>query len=455
MAEKTLKTRILLRYADIDAWKASPTVLKKGEVAIVTVPTEDTSGASQHRPAVLMKVGDGEHTFNDLPWVQGIAADVYSWAKAATKPTYQASEITGLSDFISGEIEDTNTTYRITKVSEYQYKLESKEVDGDWTQVSLIDLPNDTDEINALKTLVGATPVATQITAAIAAIANSDAAVANQFVTAVKQANGVVTIERAALTEADIPNLSISKVTDLQGALNAKQDTLVFESPYDAETNKVATKADITAAVGGLSGAMHFRGVQAQLPADTAGYASGDVILVGNKEYVCDGTAWHELGDETIYAVKGNIVNADIAAGAAIEQSKIANLTTDLAAKLDSTVAASTYVAKNGTDRLMTAAEGTKLQGIADGAQVNVIEEIRVNGTKVEPTGKAVNVTVPQGALASKNQVAEGDLEAGLASKINGKVDDSALAAIAKTGNVNDLVQTAGDVLILDCGGAE
>ena len=103
----------------------------------------------------------------------------------------------------------------------------------------------------------------------------------------------------------------------------------------------------------------------------------------------------------------------------------------------------------------MTAAEGTKLQGIADGAQVNVIEEIRVNGTKVEPTGKAVNVTVPQGALASKNQVAEGDLEAGLASKINGKVDDSTLAAIAKTGNVNDLVQTASDVLILDCGGAE
>ena len=455
MAEKTLKTRILLRCADIDTWKASSTILKKGEVAIVTVPSEDQSGASQHRPAVLMKVGDGVTGFNDLPWVQGIAADVYSWAKAATKPTYQASEIAGLSDFISGEIEDTNTTYRITKVDEYQYKLESKEVDGDWTQVSLIDLPNDTAAIEALEALVGETPVAAQITAAIAAIANSDAAVANQFVTSVKQANGVVTIERAALTEADIPSISISKVTGLQGALNAKQDSLVFESPYDAETNKVATKADITAAVGSLSGAMHFEGVQAQVPEDPAGYESGDVILVGNKEYVFDGTEWHELGDETIYAVKGSIVNADISADAAIDQSKIANLATDLAAKLDSTVAASTYVAKNGTDRLMTAAEGTKLQGIAAGAQVNVIEEIQVNGTKVEPTGKVVNVTVPQGALASKNQVAEGDLEAGLASKINGKADDSALATIAKTGNVNDLVQTAGDVLVLDCGGAE
>lgn len=455
MAEKTLKTRILLRYADIDAWKASPTVLKKGEVAIVTVPNEDASGASQHRPAVLMKVGDGENTFDALPWVQGIAADVYSWAKAATKPTYQANEIEGLSDYISSEIKDTNTTYRISKVSEYQYKLESKEIDGDWAEVSLIDLPDDTEAIAALNALVGETPVATQITAAIAAIANSDAAVANQFVTAVKQENGIVTIERAALTEADIPTLSISKVTGLQNALNAKQDTLVFESPYDAETNKVATKADITAAVGSLAGAMHFEGVKDQVPENNSGYESGDVILVGNKEYVFDGSVWHELGDETIYAVKGNIVNADIAAGAAIDQSKIANLTTDLAAKLDSTIAESTYVKQNGTDRLMTAEEGTKLQGIAEGAQVNVIEEIQVNGEKVEPSGKVVNVAIPQGALASKDQVAEGDLESSLASKINGKVDDSALAAIAKTGSVNDLVQSPEDVLILDCGGAE
>ncbi|MFR9255769.1 MAG: hypothetical protein ACLVJ6_09870 [Merdibacter sp.] len=56
------------------------------------------------------------------------------------------------------------------------------------------------------------------------------------------------------------------------------------------------------------------------------------------------------------------------------------------------------------------------------------------------------------GALANKSEVAESDLAAALASKINGKVDDSALAAIAKTGNINDLVQTSGDVLVLNCG---
>lgn len=483
MAEKTLKTRILLRCADIDSWKASSTVLKKGEVAIVTVPSEDVSGASQHRPAVLMKVGDGVNTFNDLPWVQGIAADVYSWAKAATKPTYQASEIAGLSDFISGEIEDTNTTYRITKVSEYQYKLESKEVDGDWTQVSLIDLPNDTDEINALKALVGETPVATQITAAVAAIANSDAAVANQFVTAVKQANGVVTIERAALTEANIPNLSISKVTGLQGALNAKQDTLVFESPYDAETNKVATKADITAAVGGLSGAMHFRGVQAQLPADTTGYASGDVILVGNKEYVCDGTAWHELGDETIYAVKGSIVNADIAAGAAIDQSKIAGLTAALAGKVN-TGDIGTMAAEDADDYILkTAAPG--YDDILTQASAALSYETKTDAASKLSTAKAytdseigaltlATVTAGTGNIistisqtdgkvsATTRALTEADIPALAISKItnlqttlDAKINSSAVSTIGKTGNINDVIQTSGDVLILNCGGAE
>lgn len=51
------------------------------------------------------------------------------------------------------------------------------------------------------------------------------------------------------------------------------------------------------------------------------------------------------------------------------------------------------YVAKNGTDRLMTADEGTKLAGIAAGAQANVIETVKVGGTALEITEKAVDIT--------------------------------------------------------------
>lgn len=42
-----------------------------------------------------------------------------------------------------------------------------------------------------------------------------------------------------------------------------------------------------------------------------------------------------------------------------------------------------------------TSAEKQKLSGIANGAQVNVIESVKVNGTKLTPSSKAVDVTVP------------------------------------------------------------
>ena len=47
------------------------------------------------------------------------------------------------------------------------------------------------------------------------------------------------------------------------------------------------------------------------------------------------------------------------------------------------------------TDNNYTSAEKTKLSGVDTGAQVNVIETVKVNNTALTPTSKAVNVTVP------------------------------------------------------------
>lgn len=51
--------------------------------------------------------------------------------------------------------------------------------------------------------------------------------------------------------------------------------------------------------------------------------------------------------------------------------------------------------------RLMTDAEGTKLEGIAAGAQVNVIEKIKLNGEEVTPVDKLVDL----GSLATTEEV--------------------------------------------------
>ena len=74
-----LKTRIQLKYDTLANWNASTFILKKGEVAIATIETDDP--AQTHLQPIMFKVGDGTKTFSQLGWVSAKAADVYSWAK--------------------------------------------------------------------------------------------------------------------------------------------------------------------------------------------------------------------------------------------------------------------------------------------------------------------------------------------------------------------------------------
>lgn len=82
----------------------------------------------------------------------------------------------------------------------------------------------------------------------------------------------------------------------------AKKDVAAGVS---AEEQGLVTGAQVQAAIAGISGSMHFRGVFDSLTAVTDPVA-GDVAIVGVKEYVYGGEPadWHELGDETIYALK-------------------------------------------------------------------------------------------------------------------------------------------------------
>lgn len=73
----------------------------------------------------------------------------------------------------------------------------------------------------------------------------------------------------------------------------------------------------------------------------------------------------------------------------------------------------------------------TKVKALEDvGSQANVIETVKVNGVALSVVDKAVDVTVPTGALASKDKVAEDDLATTLSTKINGKAEQTALDAL-------------------------
>lgn len=191
MATKTLNTRILLRYDSYDNWLTSTIVLKQGEAAICSVPSGKTVDGVATPPAVLLKVGDGVHTFKDLPWLQAVSSDIYAWAKSPNKPSYTYEEIEGLDDHISTVAVDTDTQFTLIKGDDdYTYKLMSraKGAENYTTEVATLTIPNPTSDINALKALVGDVAVATQISNAIAALKLSDTYEAKGAAAAVKTA---------------------------------------------------------------------------------------------------------------------------------------------------------------------------------------------------------------------------------------------------------------------------
>lgn len=257
MAEKILNARLQLKYDQYSNWQNSSLILKKGEIAIATIPQGTTADGVVKPPAVVAKVGDGSSTFAQLPWLQGPASDVHDWAKAANKPAYTADEISGLADYIAGEIEDTDTQYKIVPVADstYKFNLMAKGLkDADYTMVSEIDLSAVGSRLDGLETKVGEKAVSEQISDNNASLAFAGVtAAAGQVVKSVSQANGVVSAELKTLAAEDIPELAQSKITGLKDALNSKQDNLTFDGDYNAATNKVATVSTVSGAIGNLN----------------------------------------------------------------------------------------------------------------------------------------------------------------------------------------------------------
>lgn len=72
-----------------------------------------------------------------------------------------------------------------------------------------------------------------------------------------------------------------------------------LEGADDAQVERIAA---LESTIVGLSGAMHFEGVKDEVPESVEGYEQGDVIIVGNKEYVVNGDAFVEFGDATVNA---------------------------------------------------------------------------------------------------------------------------------------------------------
>lgn len=79
--EKTLNTRVKLRYDSHENWMTNDPVLYAGEVALSTVSVKQ-EGTVNFVPSVLIKVGDGTHKYSELDFAFAKSADVISAAKS-------------------------------------------------------------------------------------------------------------------------------------------------------------------------------------------------------------------------------------------------------------------------------------------------------------------------------------------------------------------------------------
>lgn len=138
--DQHFNTRIQNKYDTYAQWTANNIIPKQGELCVVVVPA--SSGVIPQEPAVLFKVGDGTSHFNDLPFITAKAGDIYAWAKAENKPTYAASEIQNLAEFIKQQ--DTDTQYKIEASVENprQFVLYVKSTGGDFVAQDTITIPD-------------------------------------------------------------------------------------------------------------------------------------------------------------------------------------------------------------------------------------------------------------------------------------------------------------------------
>lgn len=253
-------------------------------------------------------------------------------------------------------------------------------------------------------------------------------------------------VEFASLPTPSADNLgNVYNVTD---AFTAGASFIASEQgqQYPADTNVAVVEVEGQYYFDALSGFVDLTGY---LTTTEAAGTYATIAQLGNK---VDKVSGSSLVQDTLITKLTNLLNIQSVADGqlavspegqlsvvSIAQSQVAGLTDALAGKVN------TEAGKGLSTNDFTTPLLEKLNGIEAGAEVNVIESISLNSVPLEISGKAVNI--PIATVGALGVVQSSAAENGVTVQANGAMEVNSI-------NVNKLVQTEGDSLILNGGNA-
>lgn len=244
----------------------------------------------------------------------------------------------------------------------------------------------------------------------------------------------------------------------------AKKDVATGVS---ADEQGLVTGAMVQAAIADISGSMRFRGVFPST-AKVIDPAAGDVIIVGVKEYVYGGDPadWHELGDETLYALKTvtigtqslstninlNTLATDMGLGALAKKDSATGIVagqtiTGLKAKGNAAGSIAVELTQTSTAAILTMSDyipSGDVSGSVTAAGTVSIAKDADNGTQISGSVSAPTVTVTPATDTIKKVISVGTLPTKVADTFTPNGDDifTAGSKAVWSANVDDASET-------------
>lgn len=383
-------------------------------------------------------------TTNSAQLIGRVSAIEADYLKGADKTELQDA-IDDLEEFVGALPEGAVST---TVVAYIQEAINALKI-GDYAKAA--DLTTLAGRVSTLEGLVGETAVSEQIETAIAD--KVDKVDGSRLMTDAEgtklagiaegaNVNVIDTVDEAQFSienkHLTLLDIAMGKVTGLSDALAGKVDKVdgsrLLTADEATKLEKLVLGENGEVSVSGKVAAGNVDGLDAWITARAGtleGLSENNLTdtLLGKLNGIAEGAQVNVIdtvSDEFT-------VNGKNLAVKEISQDKIAGLTDALAGKVD---------AEDGY-RLISETELERIADIESGAQVNVLEGVQVNGTLLEIVDKKVNIPVASTTVlglvmssAAENKIAVAE---------DGTMEVNSV-------NVSKLVQSTGDVLVLDGG---